>query len=141
VTAFLDSSALVKRHVPEQGADLVASLASAVVSALARVEVPAALHAKVRLGEVEPEEAAQLLRAFEADLIGPQAVLAAVPLTSEVLTRAARAVAVHPLRTLDAIQLASAIVAREADPSLATFVTFDRALARTAAAEGFSVLP
>jgi len=73
VICFLDSSALVKRYADEPGADLVRSLSPCVVSAIARVEVPAALWRKHRdagftvlgfpcdqFGHQEPGDAAEI---------------------------------------------------------------------------------
>jgi hypothetical protein len=107
-----------------------------VVSGVARVEVPAALWRKHRLDELSAEDAAVLLAAFEADWLGG-AAFAVVGVRDDILDTAAHAVAIHPLRSFDAIQLASALTARSADPDLTEFACFDARLAAAAAAEGF----
>jgi predicted nucleic acid-binding protein len=53
---------------------------------------------------------------------------------------AVRLLRVHPLRTGDALQLASAVAAAEADPRTIGFVTLDARLAEAADREGFQVI-
>ncbi|CAN5296069.1 hypothetical protein BH09ACT13_BH09ACT13_07290 [soil metagenome] len=118
-------------------------MSNLVVSGLARVEVPAALWRKHRLGELSAEDAGVLVEEFEWDLVGePERELGfgVLGVTADILDEAARSVARHPLRASDAVQLASALVARTADPSLTTFACFDEALTAAAVAEGFTVL-
>lgn len=144
MSIYADSSALVKRYADEDGAELVRQLEDLVVSLLARVEVPAAFWGKQRTGEISAAEAATLTSAFEWDWFGgnPDAEpLAVVPLGDAVLDRAAQAAAIHGLRAYDAIQLATAIVARSADPDLSTLVCFDDQLATAARREGFTTIP
>jgi uncharacterized protein len=115
-----------------------------VVSALARVEVPAALWRKHRLGELDAADARLLVNEFEADFSGDErapARFAVVGLPLGLLDRAARLVAVHPLRAYDALQLATGLAVREADPDCTLFACFDQGLRRAAAAEGFSLVP
>jgi len=57
----------------------------------------------------------------------------------EIRETAARFLRVHPLRTADALQLASAFVASEGRPSTLDFVTLDERLALAASKEGFPV--
>ncbi|HET6201650.1 MAG TPA: type II toxin-antitoxin system VapC family toxin [Planctomycetota bacterium] len=59
---------------------------------------------------------------------------------SAVRGRARRLVEVHPLRTADAVQLASALVAVGDRPEGFSFVTLDARLAEAAEREGFEVL-
>lgn len=54
--------------------------------------------------------------------------------------RAARLVAVDPLRVDDALPLASALAVRDAGTEVMSFVCFDRTLAAVALAEGLSVI-
>lgn len=119
-------------------------LAGLVVSKIARVEVPAALWRKHRLGDLSSEDATVLVEEFEWDWFGGEGAdvrFAVVELTHDVLDLAALSAARHPLRALDALQLASALVARAASPDVSEFACFDGALADAARAEGFSVLP
>lgn len=141
MSAFLDSSAVVKLYADEEGSDLVRELEATVVSALARVEVPAAIWRKSRIGELPEEDAAVLVSEFEADYFGtagePPRFLA-LTVTSSQLNRAAALLPVHGLRAYDALQLAGAIAAKEADPDCHTFVCFDRQLNRAARTHGLT---
>jgi predicted nucleic acid-binding protein len=121
---------------------VIRRLSGIVVSALARVEVPAALWRKHRLGELAAEDAAVLVEEFEWDWFGgaeQDVAFAVLRVTDAILGEAARSVARHPLRAYDAIQLASALVARSADEDLTEFACFDEALASAARAEGFTL--
>jgi predicted nucleic acid-binding protein len=143
VTVFADSSAVVKLYADEPGSDHVRELADVVVSALARVEVPAALWRKCRTGELDVAAARTLVDEFEADYHGGAAAprFAAIAVSSSILEEAARLTAGHGLRAYDAVQLASALAARAALPTLSVMAVFDRALSAAAAAEGLGALP
>jgi predicted nucleic acid-binding protein len=108
------------------------------VSALARVEVPAALWRKHRRDEASAESVATIVAAFEADW-GVR--FDAVDVTASLLERAARLTGVHRLRGFDAVQLASALAAREAASEIDQFACFDQQLRDAAAAEGFALVP
>jgi hypothetical protein len=118
-------------------------LSNLVVSSLARVEVSGALWRKARLGELVAEDAAVLVEEFEWDWFGSgdaDVRFAVVGVTDDVLDVATRSVARHPLRAFDGVKLASALLARAADPSVTTFACYDETLAAAAAAEGFTPL-
>jgi predicted nucleic acid-binding protein len=143
MSPFADSSALVKLYADEVGHELVRPLGLLMISQLARVEVPAAIWRKQRMGELSPGQARLLVEEFEADYFGAAgedsrfiAVAAAAP----VLDDAARLAAVHGLRAYDAVQLASACAARAADPGCTAVVAFDEALRAAAAAQGFRII-
>ena len=143
MTAYADSSALVKLYVPEPGHDVVRGLTRPlIVSALARVEVPAAFWGKSRAGELEPDDARLLTAAFEYDFHGTasdEPHFLVVPVSESVLVAAAVHTARHGLRASDAVQLASAVAARQADDEVVAMAVFDKALGRAASAEGFAV--
>lgn len=128
----------MKLYADEAGATLVRNLAVPIVSALARVEVPAALWRKHRAGELRHGDAALLVDAFEDDWLG--GAFAIVGVTAAILDTAATGVARHALRAFDAVQLATATAARSADPELDVFACFDRGLMTAARAEGFRPL-
>jgi predicted nucleic acid-binding protein len=141
VTVFVDSSALVKRYADEPVADRVRALESAVVCAIARVEVPAAIWRKQRLGELAPADAAVLVEQFEWEWHGDdttEPAFSVVGVNEAGLESAALACARHGLPAHDAVQLAAAMLARDADESLISFACFDRDLADAAAQEGFA---
>lgn len=142
--AFADSSALVKLYADEPDHHQVRKLDVLVVSALARVEVPAAIWRKNRMGELDPADVAVLIAAFEADYHGStvdQPRFAVVAATASVLETAARLAGMHGLRGYDAVQLASAHAAAQTVPDCRTFAAFDLTLRAAAAAEGFAILP
>jgi predicted nucleic acid-binding protein len=114
------------------------------VSNLARVEVPAAVWRKHRIGELSSEDAAVLVEEFEWDWFdeaGAELRFTVLEVTDDVLEIAARSVARHALRAFDAVQLASALAARAVDASLTSFACFDSTLADAARAEGFTLVP
>ena len=70
MSTFADSSALVKLYADETGHEQVRGTGSIVVSQLARVDVPAALWRKQRVGELSANDARLLTADFEADYFG-----------------------------------------------------------------------
>lgn len=145
MTVFADSSAIVKLYADEAGHAAVREIdGPIIVSLLARVEVPAALWRKHRLGELAVEDVRLLVRAFEVDLLGSEDAeprLVPIAPTDAVLADAARLVAVHGLRAYDGVQLASAIAARRYVAECSTLAAFDVELRGGAAAEGLDLLP
>jgi len=115
-----------------------------VISCLARVEVPAAIWRKHRIGELTAGDVGALIADFEVDYHGsaqePER-FAVVCMPPVILDEAARQVAAHGLRAYDAIQLASGVAARRADPDCLGFACFDEELRAAAAAEGFQLVP
>jgi predicted nucleic acid-binding protein len=144
VTAFADSSAVVKLYADERDRDVVLAREPFAISAIARVEVPAALWRKARAGALAATDAAVLVQEFEADYFGDGSSpprFSPVAVSDEQLEHAARATAVHGLRAYDAVQLAAAVAVRGVDPTCSTFVAFDTDLSAAARIEGFELLP
>ena len=140
MTVFADSSALVKLYADEADAELVRAHLGFVVSALARVEVPAALWRKHRIGELAVEDAALLAAEFAADWHDPDGPFLAVSASGHVLSEAAELVARYGLRAYDGVQLACGAAARAADADIETFLSFDADLCAAAVREGFQLL-
>ena len=105
---------------------------------ITRVEVPAALWRKQRMGDLSPADARLLCAAFTADS-SESGRFVSVAVASAVLGEASQLVARHPLRAYDAVQLATALAVRSAGIE-AVFVCFDDQLNRAAAAEGLEIL-
>jgi uncharacterized protein len=144
VIAFADSSALVKLYADEAGSSEVRGFERFVVAQIARVEVPAALWKKQRIGDITIGDAGLLVADFEADWFGTDDEAPRfdpVRMTSLVVEDAARLTGTHGLRTYDAIQLATARAVHGADPSITLLAAFDRTLRDAAVAEGFDVVP
>jgi predicted nucleic acid-binding protein len=148
MTAFEDASAIVTRYVIEPGRGPASHSSVVVVSAVSRVEVTSAIWRKQRIGELSPNQARVLVDAFLADLgssgqPSPTASVTYLPVATGpgVLDTAVALCGIHGLRAYDAIQLASAVRARAVDPTITELLTYDVALHRAAAAEGFAVNP
>jgi uncharacterized protein len=144
LSVFLDSSALVKRYADEPGFETIRALGQdCYVSELSQVEVPSAIWRKHRTGEVSEDDALTLIAVFNLEIAevaaggGPFAIVIA---SAPVIALAAVFPARYGLRAYDAVQLATAIVAREADPALETFACADRGLGNAARREQFSLL-
>jgi len=147
MSVFEDASALVTRYVADTGRDTPARASVVVISAVSQVEVASAIWRKQRMGELSPSRARVLVDAFLRDLHAsyrqPSATAGVtylpVATSTAVLDDAASLVGIHGLRAYDAVQLASAVLARAADPAVSELITYDVALHRAAAAEGFTV--
>jgi predicted nucleic acid-binding protein len=142
VSAFADSSALVKLYANEDRSDDVRDLAGPLyVSALARVEVTAALWRKNRSGELSRAAAQTLAAEFAADFHGvvsePPRFLPVAPVVP-LLDLAADLTDRYGLRAYDAIQLASAVAVRRIDNTCRVFACFDKGLSSAADSEGFT---
>jgi predicted nucleic acid-binding protein len=120
------------------------SLRNLAIAQLARVEVPAALWRKQRMGELSVGDARLLTSDFEADFFGTDTEaprFAAAAATAAVLDEAARLCAAHGLHACDAVQLSTALAVQRADESCSAFAAFDRLLRTAAAVEGFDLVP
>jgi uncharacterized protein len=117
-TYFLDTSALVKRHVAEPGHAWIESLCdpaagnTVVISKVAIVEMSATLARLVRerpprLSLVDRDT---LLTYFQLLI---QSDYVVVQVNRAIFTRAATLCRVHPLRAYDAVQLACALTTRD----------------------------
>jgi uncharacterized protein len=130
----------VKLYADEEGAQQARSWGgAAVVSALSMTEVLAAMWGKVLRGELTEAQAAVLDRAFLSDV--RRLRFEVMPVAPGVIARSCECVRRHRLRGADAVQLASALLAREADPGVSTIAVFDHRLRAAASAEGLALLP
>ena len=144
-TYFLDSSALVKRHVAEPGHAWIVQITDPtagnviVISAVALVEVTASF---ARMSRERPRRLSRpnrdRLSAYFALLA--QSEYESVQMTHALLVRADGLCRTHPLRAYDAIQLACALTRRDDDIARGLpaplFVCADTHLLDAAAAEG-----
>ncbi len=145
---YLDTSALLKLFVEEEGSVFVRSLAKGKAGAdvllssrLGYTEASVSLARLVHLGRAPAAELPHHLGALED--YWDQSIQE-VPITEEVLEDARQLAQRFPLRTYDAIHLGSA---REARKMLrgtfdgeVRFLAFDAALLKAAQAVGFTVL-
>ncbi len=138
---YLDTSALVKLYVPEpESARVDRALRrrdDLVVSDLAVTELASAVGRRCREGALDSATAARVYRRLLADLADE--LFRRVELIAEAHREAERMLlssAALPLRSLDALHLALA-----ASGGARTILTFDRSLARAAAAFGLLTAP
>lgn len=138
---FWDSSALLPLLVPEeQSASLAALIAGDKETTIwwaTPLECHSALHRRYRQRPMLPADMAGAIDRIRmlvehADTVSP---------SDELRRRAARLLAVHPLRAADALQLAAALLWCEEQPHGEGFVSLDARLREAAVKEGFAVLP
>jgi uncharacterized protein len=135
VTLYLDTSALVKLYVSEQGSAAVHAWTSAAsLIATARItyaEARAAIAQTRHLGALTPAELRRAVAALDAGWTG----FLRVDVSEALVSRAGYLAEKHGLRGYDAVQLAAALDAR---PVVADyrFASFDDTLNAAAAREG-----
>lgn len=138
---YLDSSALVKCYIPEDGSyevKQVLSEADSVGTAwISLVEVVAGLAKAARMDVLSTEDADFAIRLFRADW--PD--LRRIQITESLLERAADLARRHGLRGYDAVQLAAATIWQDGLEERVTLVSFDRQLWLAAQEEGLSTRP
>lgn len=122
--AYLDTSALAKLYVQEEGDERVMAVIektqAVVTSVITYTEVRAVFARRLRDGEVTEAEHMQMVTRFDEDWEGVNEV----DVTPRVYRLAGSLVVAHPrLRAMDALQMASALEAK-AHAEL-VFVTFD----------------
>ena len=143
---LLDSSALVKRYVPETGSLWVQNItdpAAANMLYVARIsgaEVISAVTRRQRRGQITETDAAVALDAFRRDFPAGYLIL---EITTESVARAMNLAERHGLRGYDAVQLAAALELRDQCRLLSlpepTLVAADHELNTAAQVEGLTV--
>jgi predicted nucleic acid-binding protein len=110
-----------------------------VIWTLTPVELTSAIRRLVREGRLGEEDAR---RAEErANELSDSTDVVVVTDVERIKSLAPRLLRVHPLKAADAVQLAAALAWSNDTPEGQIFYTFDRALARAARLEGFTVFP
>jgi len=140
---FLDSSALVKRYIPETGSAWVRQLAapqtgnSLFIARITWVEVRSAFARRQREGSLTSTDRTLIVQRFRFDLNNQYQV---IELDATLAETAAQLVSQYPLRAYDAVQLASVLLLQ---PAFATtqstqllFLTADDRLLPIAQAQG-----
>ena len=138
---YLDTSALVKRHIQEMGTSDVISWMRAAqtigMSVITRAEAAAAFARMVRMSVIDKPTAESLLGEFRQHW--PQYIRLRV--TEITIARADAMAWELGLRGYDAVHLASAVMWQEALQEPVTMATYDRQLWEAAAQIGLRVLP
>ncbi len=125
---YLDSSALVKRYVTEQGSEEVHRLIETSellgTALLTRTEVVAAFAKAVRVGALSEDSATEARKRFEGDWND----LVRLAVAEGIVSRAADFAWSHDLRAYDALHLAAARSLADLTGETLLFATFDRRL-------------
>jgi uncharacterized protein len=143
---FLDSSALVKRHVDETGSAWVCSLTSLkaahtlYIARITAVEITSAITRRQSGRSLSPAQAGAILGHFRRHLTQRYSILELTPLLLADAMRLARR---HGLRVYDAVQLAAMIEVKRlyqtAGLAPAILLSSDQDLNNAATAEGLEV--
>lgn len=140
---YLDTSALIKLYIEEEGTPVLLRLAEELdgdrmtILDIALVEIRSAVRRRERQGDIPGPDANRILNQFEEDA---SLLYLVQPSSSAVIEDAVRLIDLYPLRAYDALQLAGALTARLGAPSSLTFVSADSDLCESAGSEGLSVL-
>ena len=138
---YLDSSALVKLYVEEEGSSMVRQWVddadTVATSIIAFVEARAAFARRHREKRISSAAHARLVRDFAADWDRYLVLEATQPL----MRLAGRLAATHALRAYDAIHLASAKILREKLAEPVFFGSWDARLVFAVRKEGLEVMP
>lgn len=134
----------MKLYADEPGAGLVRGIEHLGASAVARVEVTAALARKGREAGTDAQELRDTHADFGLDWYGAPGIarrFVVIGAGDALLERAAAIARALPLRAYDAIQLASLETAIGAGVEIEAFACFDRGLREAAAERGHALLP
>jgi predicted nucleic acid-binding protein len=141
VTLYLDTSALVKLYVAEDGSTLVrraiADADRVATSEIAYVEARAAFARRRREGNLLPVQQRRIVRALDADW----GRYHRLDVTETLIRQAAVLAERHRLRAYDAIHLASAALLKARLGPPVVFACWDDPLAAAARREGLAPLP
>ncbi|MEG5045627.1 type II toxin-antitoxin system VapC family toxin [Microcoleus sp. B4-C1] len=143
---FLDTSALVKRYVPELGSNWIQSITVPTaanflaISQITWVEVCSAFSRRQREGTLSADEVDQLMGDFRTDFDNQYEVL---EVDRTLIETAGALVMQNPLRAYDALQLASALRVQSTLVSVPdtqlVFVSADNRLLNIAHSEGLAI--
>jgi predicted nucleic acid-binding protein len=142
---YLDTSALVKLYVREQGTDAMLQWAHPdaghrlTILSLSRVEFRAAVRRREKLGDIDAGVADELVRTFGDHLAS---MFQIQPVNEAVLENAAMVIDRHTLRAYDAIQLGGCLVLHTMNGGEVElqFVCTDEVLLEAARTEGLTVI-
>lgn len=136
---YLDTSALVKLYVSEEGSHIVRGAVEAAstvaTSRVAYAEARAALAMAARLGRITEEERAAAAAVFRAEWH----LFSVVNVTQPLVELAADLTEAKALRGFDAIHLASSVLILQRTHEAVRFMAWDRALVRAASDMGLTM--
>ena len=137
---YLDTSALVKLYVDEEGSPAVRSAIEQTeliaTSAIAYVEARAAFIRRRHEGGLSAGDYTRVVRGLDADWTR----YLVVEVTDSLIRESARLAEAHRLRAYDAIHLASAATVHRRLAEPVVFASWDLGLEKVASGEGFESL-
>jgi predicted nucleic acid-binding protein len=142
---FVDSSALVKRYINEQGSSWLDTLlgqssSEVLIAEITQVEVIAALTRRGRSTGMSTQTASQIINRFKTHVSSNYQIIS---LSKVVISNAIVQAETHALRGYDAVQLATALeveaVAKVSGLPTLTFISADNELNKVAQAAGLVV--
>jgi predicted nucleic acid-binding protein len=137
MSCFLDTSALIKKYIIEQGSDLVKDYLTqsqlVYVSGTARVECFSVIGRMVTNGDLDSKQANDLKFEIIRDFLFFQII----PFNELTESIALELIQKHRLKTLDSIQLASALIPKQRPDY---FLGADKKLNACALLEGFNIV-
>jgi len=140
VKLYLDTSALVKLYVEEEGAPVVRNAVAqaelVATAGIAYVEARAAFVRRRHEGGLSTAEYRRIIRDVDSDW----ARYLVVEVTDSLIRDAARLAEAHRLRAYDAIHLASAAAVHDRLAEPIMFASWDAGLEKVARREGFESL-
>ncbi len=138
---YLDTSALVKRYIFEQGSEEVRSLVRSAgylaTSILSRAEMAAAFTRALRMDKIGKDDYEAALTKFRVEWRD----YCRLVITEELVSRSDHLACQHGLRGYDAVHLATLLTWQENLNQPVTLATFDRELADAALHWGLQVQP
>lgn len=138
---YLDTSALVKLYVEENGSatvrEALATAETVATTSIAYVEACAAFARRRREGLLSRGDYRRTIQDLQSDW--DRYLLLEV--TTELIRSAAELAAIHPLRAYDALHLASAKVLQQRLHGPIGFACWDSRLSTIAKREGLSLVP
>ena len=139
---YLDTSALIKLHIEEEGTagvvDLIrgADNGDIIILEITPLEFRSALRRKERRGEISAFDSNAALAWLEQQA---ESMYRVESFTPTVANEAARLIDLYPLKAYDAVQLAGCLIAKAVMPLPLTFVCADFRLCVAASLEGLAV--
>ncbi len=125
---YMDTSALVKRYIDEQGSDIVVEWMRQAdfigTTLITRAEMAATLTRAIRGNRVPQQETLQALQEFRSDWVNFQHV----PIDNALIARADALACEHGLRGYDAIHLACALTWQDLLGAQVSLASFDKEL-------------
>ena len=141
MSLYVDTSALIKRYVHENGSEQVIALFGEFpiigTAVLTQVEMASAMAKAVRLGWVDEAEIALAWK----DFISHWPSYTRLPGSAVILERATSLTWRLGLRAYDAVHLASAMIWKNMTGDEVTFACFDQNLVEAARREGLRTWP